>query len=203
MPPRAGVDAGPAVAVTSMTFASWIRPLPYTMFSPSRHQRFRAIRTRGSSLLLRLVLLIAAWQGPIPWCHSHAPQATAEMGTWLADHLHSHHGPADQQRPNARSSGLLGWHFHADFPTRPVGDEEPSPGQPPAEFPASSVGGLRVADWHSGDRLVALSQWLMPAKPCSAFSSATDRALASAPGSFFDGYAATLPLPLRFSILRC
>jgi len=173
------------------------------MFSPSRHQRCRAIRTRGLSLLLRLVLLIAAWQGPIPWCHSHAPQATAETGTWLAEHLQSHHQESPDSRQGSRGNGLLGWHFHADFPTRPTGDEAPTPGQPPAEFPASSVGGLRVADWHGGDRQLALSQWLLPAKPCSVFSSTIERALTCAPGSFFDGYAATLPLPLRFSILRC
>lgn len=173
------------------------------MFSSSRHQRSRAIRTRGLSLMLRLVLLIAAWQGPIPWCHSHAAQATAETETWLAEHLDSHHGQTPHSWQISHGSGLLGWHFHADFPTRPVGDDEPRPGQPPAEFPASSVGGLRVADWHSGDRLLPLSQWLMPVEPCLVFSSATERALACAPGSFFDGYAATLPLPLRFSILRC
>lgn len=171
------------------------------MFPPGHYQRSSASRPSGLAVLLRLVLLFAAWQGPIPWCHNHPAGTAAESTTWLAEHLRSHHGPADQQRRDARSDGLLGWHFHADFPTRPVGDEEPRPGQPPAEFPASSVGSLRVADLHSGDRPLPLRHLLTPVAPGPAFAFAT--ALSNAPSNFFAGYAATLPLPLRFCILRC
>lgn len=152
-------------------------------------------------MLLRLVLLIAAWQGPVPWCHNHAAQASAEAAPWLAEHLQTHHRAAD---PGQRVwlGSELGWHFHADFPTRPVGDDEPSPGQPPAEFPASSVSSLRAADGSSGERLQGLIERLLPAEHDATLGAATER-LARSPGNFFAGYAATLPLPLRFCILRC
>ncbi len=168
------------------------------MSTGSIQRRSSASRSGGPAVLLRLVLLIAAWQGPIPWCHSHAAQATAESGSWLAEHLKSHHGPQ-----TSRGSSLLGWHFHADFPAKPVGDEQPGPRQPPAEFPAGTVGGCRVADFYSGERLIPLSQLPAAENPCLARAYAAERALASSPTGFFDGYAAALPLPLRFCILRC
>src|SRR5690606_5566019 len=111
------------------------------MSTGSNQRRSSASRSGGSAVLLRLVLLIAAWQGPIPWCHSHTAHATADSAGWLANHINAHHG---QQA--ARGSGLLGWHFHAVFPAMPVGDEQRGPGKPHAEFPASAVGGCRVAD---------------------------------------------------------
>ena len=172
------------------------------MSTGSIQRRSGAIRSRGSAVLLRLVLLIAAWQGPIPWCHSHAAQATAESAGWLAEHLQTHHRQTHHRQQASPGSGLLGWHFHADFPARPVG-EAPQPGQPPAEFPAGTVGGGRVADFYSGERLIPLSQVPAAEDPCLARAYAAERALASSPTGFFDGYAATLPLPLRFCILRC
>ena len=178
------------------------------MSSPGRYRHSSKFRSSGASMLLRLVLLLAAWQGPIPWCHSHAAQATDDSGSWLAEHLSSHHKSsaqdgASQGIPAARASEGLGWHFHADFPARPTGDQDPGSEPLPAEFPANPLVNQRVADWQSGDRPMPLSQLLMPAVSCLAFSSATERALLRSPGNFFDGYAAALPLPLRFCILRC
>jgi len=172
------------------------------MFQPRRYQRSRVSRRSGASVLLRLVLLIAAWQGPVPWCHTHAAQASADTAPWLAEHLQTHHSAAD---PGQRIwlGSELGWHFHADFPTRPVGDDEPRPGQPPAEFPASCVSSLRAADGASGERLLVLTERLLPVEHDVTLVAVTERLLASSPGNFFTDYAAALPLPLRFCILRC
>lgn len=170
------------------------------MSPPSVYQRLSAPRASGPAVLLRLVLLLAAWQGPIPWCHNHATGVTAESTTWLIEHLKSHHRSVEPQCQAACHQGLLGWHFHADFPMRPAGDEGSQPGQLPSEFPASTISDVRIADASGNGRLLTLSPRLS-AEPGPADAWTT--ALANSPVSFFDGYAATLPLPLRFCILRC
>lgn len=163
-------------------------------------QRSVATRSTWSSLMLRLVLLLAAWQGPIPWCHSHGSVAAGSEQSlnWLGEHLRCYHGAIA-----ADCEAFFGWHIHADFPIKPIDGPDQSPGKCPAEFPVKIVGGSRLADTQGDDELTALRLLSALDSPCLGRSIASQPVLAALSTHFFDCYAATLPLPLRFCVQRC
>lgn len=159
-------------------------------------RRSRATWPPWSAVALRLVLLVAAWQGPIPWCHGHAGASSQDSPAWLVEHLHLYHGGEPGRWE------IFGWHLHADFLRSPLGDEDPSRGGSPPEFPVSLVAGARtIADAAAPPADVA--RWVPVAIDCDGDATAFGCALAAHGHHFFASYATDLPLPLRFSILRC
>lgn len=148
------------------------------------------------TVVSRCLLLIAAWQGPIPWCHCHGTLAnTAQASsTWLAEHLISYHSTA-----LAFLNVDFGWHFHVAFPSKPGDDDGSSPMQHRELLPQTNSSTMLV---DCARQLAEIAS--VEAVPFSQIASA--RLEANAPtlsAHFFDGFAPSLPLPLRFCIARC
>lgn len=158
----------------------------------------RRIRSRAISrweIVLRVVVLLAAWQGPLPWCHRHDP-LDAVGGTqspWLASHLRAAHGTAKGTPTD------LGWHWHVELP----GDSTDDPCRPCISRPAA------LAADHAGESLrIDLAD--DASRELTTFRSMADGTLNasganSAPAgvsSFFASFAPESPLPQRFGVLR-
>lgn len=162
----------------------------------------KAAKRRGfvtNSVWLRCVLLVVAWQGPVPWCHAHDAGSvdSGDRDVRLLEHLCSYHaGEALADAPS------LGWHIHVDFPHQPASGTDSTPLGAEFEFSSRLAGDSRVAD-PSGDSVLAglaLGDPLLGA-PAGQFSG---RGLMSGCGHlFFEAYASSLPLPLRFGVIRC
>lgn len=153
-----------------------------------------------NSVWLRFVLLLVAWQGPIPWCHSHdagvIDQAASDVR--LLEHLCSYH--AGESLAAARPLGL---HFHVDFPHQPTQGSDPTPLGAEFEFSSRLAGDSRLmaeASW--GAVLAGVAFWSPSLREPAEHVSC--RVLMSGCGHrFFDAYASSLPLPLRFGVIRC
>lgn len=152
-----------------------------------------------NSVGLRLLLLIVAWQGPIPWCHAHdAGLVDPGVGdVRLLEHLRFYH--AGESLAAART---LGWHFHVDFPHQSTPGTDSTPLGAEFEFSSRMAGDLRVAESGWGPVLSGLALWNLPLGELA--DHVSGRALKSGHGHrFFDAFASSLPLPLRFGVLRC
>lgn len=142
------------------------------------------------SLLLRMVLVLAVWTGPVPYCHCHGTlnDPAAQSFNWLGKHLQAYHGTdvlfADIE---------FGWHLHLPDPSEE--EEEQS------EWLAWSSGAQKVVSHCRTNRTDGLWGSLWPLMPRQTFAPAT--AAESRTRSFFATFAPTLPLPLRFGISRC
>lgn len=149
-----------------------------------------------STLVARCLLLVAAWQGPIPWCHCHGTLAnTAESAsTSLAEHLNSYHSTA-----LAFLNVDFGWHFHATFPAEPGDDDGSAPTRHRELLPQPNDSAMLV------DCARQLAE-IAPIDAVPVSQLASTRLEADAPtlsAHFFDGFAPSLPLPLRFCVARC
>ena len=165
------------------------------MMAPRRSmRRLYVASTRWCAVSLRVCVVLAAWQGPIPWFHSHGTLAQACDDLWLIEHLRFYHSAA-QTCPSECS----GWHFHYGFPGSPADDSGPAPD---GALHQATV--MEAAARCSG----LLSAWHAP--PLAAIGTADD-VVGSACGispeairfHFFDAFAPTLALPLRFCCLIC
>lgn len=147
------------------------------------------------TLVTRCLLLVAAWQGPIPWCHCHGTLANAAHSdtTWLAEHLSSYHSAM-----LAYLDVDFGWHFHVAFPAEPGSSDGSKPSTHRELLPQSHDSTLTDC----ARQLAEISTVNAVVAP----SIASIRFEATAPtlsAHFFDGFAPSLPLPLRFCIARC
>lgn len=156
------------------------------------------VHSQPWSRAMRCLLVIAAWQAPLPFWHNHGTLASqsAESPIWLAKHLRTHHATVD-----LRATREFGWHVHFAFPDA---DEE-APGAPDRGR-QPGVTALELAAWDACARLQA-----------AADSHAADDVLPVArlpfacplpgggrrPGGFFMDFAPHLPLPVRLGVLRC
>jgi hypothetical protein len=152
---------------------------------------------------LRAVLVLwVAWQGPLPWCHVHGSLASAASGQrttpsqiWLAEHLRSHHGAID---PSVCQSFPL--HFHFDFPAS-SGDPDQSTNH---QTPRLPPGDSQLAHQTAFNRLAPTPLAVTPGcdLACLALVAAKQD---GAPETlhFFDRFAPSLALPLRFCVIRC
>ena len=150
------------------------------------------------ALALRCCLLLASWQGPIPWCHCHgALAADLEVANpSLVQHLQLRH-------PTLAGSSQLefGWHMHCDFPGSP--DDDPHH----RSDHARCISPVIVPCDHALDYAVrpCMDCWIL----ANVASNRTDEVSGSLAGSqhrtvhFFDAFAPTLALPLRFGVLNC
>ncbi len=157
-------------------------------------RRARSASTRWMAVVLRMCVVVAAWQGPIPWFHSHSSLAQAGDDLWLIEHLQAHHAAM----PGC-DHGWLGWHFHCDFPGS-CGDDAQSPSddaRPTLPSPAVVECVVTSLAWESATQgLDTLNRG--HDGPLSGLLPAGMRH-----PHFFDAFAPTLALPLRFGRLIC
>lgn len=149
-----------------------------------------------SSLAGRCLLILAAWQGPIPWCHCHGTLANTSdsESTWLSDHLRSYHSAA-----LAFLNVDFGWHMHVAFPEAPGEDDGSTAPKRRELLPQVDATTSLMESARLLIELPAIDSAVVAqlAAPCSG---------ADAPdvsAHFFDSFAPSLPLPLRFCIARC
>ena len=155
-------------------------------------------RSTFSSRFIRCVLIVAAWQAPLPFCHSHGTLATstAAAAPWLADHLRTCHAAVD---PLAQC--VFGWHLHFALPD--AGDEAPDEPKPIRQQFVVTAG---VGSWDGFTRLQSPSVVWGCGDTVTAFPVAFDAdSLCDARrgGGFFGDFAPDMPLPVRLGVLRC
>jgi hypothetical protein len=144
-------------------------------------------------MLLRLCLLLVAWQGPIPWGHAHGTLANSAetAAAWLGGHLQTHHAAI-----SPFANVFLGWHWHVDFPSRGCDDESR---QEQERLPAGGS---------ASELLLAAGQgagcWWQAscAKTACPAEGLRFRHSASA-AHFWDCFAPSLALPVRLGTMRC
>jgi len=154
---------------------------------------FNAAETRGT--LLRLVLTVCVWQGPLPYWHAHLATADAAgESEALVEHLRIWHVTDD-----SCSDECLHGHWHFEYP------HAPDDGEPPSRPAKDRLATLAAA----GIQFVAAEQVEIAPSPLDTLGPLDIVAgRLDAPGRntathFFDGFAPTLSPPLRFGILRC
>lgn len=150
------------------------------------------------SRLMRCLLVIAAWQAPLPFWHTHGTlaTATAESAAWLTDHLRAHHPAIDPC-----SQYVFGWHLHFALPDS--GDEAPDAPKPIREQVLVIPG---LASWDVFIRLKAPFQARMFADALVVSQSPlADRGMGAfqAANGFFTDFASEMTLPVRLGVLRC
>ncbi len=161
---------------------------PPLSFQPACEQLGRAIRA--------LLIVWAAWQGPVPWCHAHGTLANTEAGAheFLRSHLSSHHAAI-----NPCVDLHFCWHVHYDFPIQRNESSNQDGNRPVRATNAElTTSGL--------NNLVRIAAFDCPNDAADATGCDTLAAqLAPIGGAqhFFDGFAPKLAPPLRFGILRC
>lgn len=145
------------------------------------------------------VFLVAAlaWPGLIPCCHRHGTLANSpEDSSWLAAHLRTCH-PA----VNALADKFFGWHFHVYAP--PSSDEDPNQPSRNSEvrFPPTSVSDSFSTQIVQRARLPHVKAPVAISHERALVSGIPDHSPQNA-GHFYDHFADSLALPLRFCVLR-
>lgn len=151
-------------------------------------------RQPALSAILRVVLIFAAWTGPVPYLHCHASlrSASGDYAARLSEHLLAQHS-----RSAICCDEAIGWHFHYGNCNLP-GDEVGKSGtQRILPGPDCRIGSDHSPVSHDFARLFALALDL----PGTAVAADVQPAISAS--SFYQTYAAALPLPLRFSVVRC
>lgn len=141
------------------------------------------------SHLLRLVLVLAVWTGPVPYCHCHGTlnDASAQSFDWLGRHLQAYHGTDD-----LFAEIDFGWHLHLPDPVEEDTDQQ--------EW---------LSCWDSSKTISSTGQVCLGghgyAVAIRSAYSPTFGAMTAVGNSrsFFSSFAPTLPLPLRFGVIRC
>lgn len=145
------------------------------------------------------MLVVAAWQAPLPFWHNHGTLANAPQTStsWLAEHLRTHHAAIDPSSPC-----VFGWHLHFTLP-------DTGPESPDAPKPTRQQGVVTSS---------VLASWDGFVRQQAPFSSGAWRPLLIVPGAstanrmpnalrraigFFTDFAPDMPLPVRLGILRC
>lgn len=146
--------------------------------------------------MMRALLIIwAAWQGPVPWCHSHGTLANSSAGAqeFLRAHLSSHHATIDPC-----CDLHFCWHVHFDFPT-PGSDSSNHDGNRPIRITHSD---LTASSFNQLVRDAAINP--LEISPAVTYGDLPITPPSLAGGQhFFDGFAPQLAPPLRFGVLRC
>lgn len=156
----------------------------------------RAHRSNWSRFV-RCLLVVAAWQAPLPLWHTHGTlaNATAESASWLAEHLRTHHPTIEPS-----SQTIVGWHCH--FVDPQSGGEPPDA---PKRNPRHVVVACGPALLNGVSRLQApLVSWAggdpssVSGVPATGLHAVRHRAR-----GFFTDFAPDMPLPARLGVLHC
>lgn len=161
------------------------------MIKPTRSApRSRRLHHWGS-VVLRFVLLISVWQGPIPWFHCHGSLAAeGEIQPWLAKHLRSHHPTIPQA-----AKIDFGWHCHFDLPTTDSEDQPNKSPKPRVVISATetltpvSISG----EIHPSSRFMRLPMKALGMSPPGLTTAGVNQ-------HFYDSFAESLAMPLRFCV---
>ena len=115
--------------------------------NPIMFGSLQRVHSQPWSRAMRCLLVIAAWQAPLPFWHHHGTLATAsaENTTWLAKHLRAHHPAVDPLLQVA-----FGWHLHFAYP-----DADDAPPGGPHPMRQSGVTTIERASWDACGRLQA------------------------------------------------
>ena len=142
------------------------------------------------SIFFRVILLLAVWTGPIPYCHSHGTLVGAETtcSGYLINHLQAFHTDAP-----LFANVDFGWHVHFSVPTN---SEEDEPTQ--TKWLSNPCSATTVSASLQGLR--SLDPWIFPA--CN-LTLGQSKPAAHAVKFFFEDYAPSLALPLRLGVIRC
>lgn len=151
-------------------------------------------RQPALSAILRVLLIFAAWTGPVPYLHCHCSlrTATGEYAARLSEHLRTQH-----TRTAMYSDEGIGWHFHYCNCNLPGDELGQNGGQRILPGPNCRASIDHAAADQDFARLFA------PALDLPDGSATLDDSPAVVPTSFYLNYAASLPLPLRFGVVRC
>lgn len=145
--------------------------------------------------VLRCLLVCAAWQGPIPYAHSHCSLAGVHGHHSCLSMEHLHHHATVGTDADAHSA----WHLHVSLPVRKGterSDLQHEQEVPLLNFESSQsltdplVRSAQLISWHSAPAPQTYREFIIPPDVCIART------------HFFDSFAPTLPLPLRFSVIR-
>lgn len=161
------------------------------MIKPARSTpRPRRLQYWGS-VVLRIVLLISVWQGPIPWFHCHGSLAAAnEVQPWLVKHLRSHHATF-----SLFADIDFGWHCHVDLPTS-ASEDKPNESPKPRVVISSSETLTPVSvsgDIPPSSRFIRLPTKTLGISPPGLTTAGVNQ-------HFYDSFAESLSLPLRFCV---
>ncbi len=151
------------------------------------------------SFVLRCLLLLVAWQGPLPWCHCHGTLANSADSTavWLATHLRSRHSSVS---PFANVS--FGWHIHIELPDSTSDDPDQPPRPDRDRLPVTNAAdGLAELAARPAAALISEADLLDLA--CQGGMLTSDGGSCRLTAHFFDDFAPSLPLPMRFCVARC
>lgn len=154
------------------------------------------LRSRAWAMLL----ILLAWQGPIPVCHAHATLNANELPSpELASHLIADHSLAD-----IKGDDYIGWHWHWIMPDELLTKHSESGSHSPSDE-HSSISDLRpIIQMESPE----LEQGTIPCfreVVCDSVDIRHRQSLRrqDLPTSFLMTFASDLSLPERLSVYRC
>lgn len=164
------------------------------MASRRSKRRLGNASPRWCAVGLRICVVLAAWQGPIPWFHSHGTLAQATDDLWLIKHLQTCH-----HATGTCSNEGLGWHFHCGFPGPPTDDSGPVSEGVWHRAPVIVTAPFSLGELSMGQVSAAAIIDMVDANlgPCTGVWPKTS------PLHFFEAFAPSLALPLRFCCLNC
>ncbi len=151
---------------------------------------YRLVGYRRISVCFRILLLLAVWTGPIPYCHCHGTMigVDANCPSWLLNHLQAFHADSP-----LRTDVSLGWHLHFSTPENSEDGESTWAKWLSFSGTPSAVSAC-LQDLRLADRLI-LPLWNVTCR--------NSQPIASRVAFFFESFAPSLPLPLRLGVIRC
>ena len=136
------------------------------------------------------MLVLAVWTGPVPYCHCHGTlnDASEQSFEWLGKHLQVYHEADD-----LFADIDFGWHLHLPDPAEEDTDQPEWLSRSGGGGKAVSSISLNCLDGHG------YSPWMLTTHPQAPSAMVAVRKART----FFGSFAAKLPLPLRFGVIRC
>lgn len=152
---------------------------------------------RAASWTLRWMLLLVAWQGPLPWFHAHGTLGNCAScpSAELRDHLRTHHSAIDRF-----ANVCFNWHFHVDLPVSPDESNDATDYDAPRVPPVDAVDLLANSLSRDAQLVPVVTLTTEFAQQQSVVARRNETPAAE---HFFDCFAPTLSLPQRFCVARC
>lgn len=150
------------------------------------------------SRLVRCLLVVAAWQAPLPFWHSHGTLAhvAPDDVAWLSEHLWTHHGAVDPL-----GHCVFGWHVHFALPEsgdQPLDASCPTREQVVIDGESACWDGVfRPKPQHLAS---ACHDGLMVSGALPATRLLREKRRG---GGFLADFAPDMPLPVRLGVVRC
>jgi hypothetical protein len=158
----------------------------------------RRARWRHASWWLQCLLLVTAWNGPIPYCHSHGTLAntSSSLRGWLGEHLQTYHSDV-----SLFANQLFNWHFHVQLPSQPGSDPEDDSQRLPQSAPPVMASDANL--FATGRVGSVAPEFSLADLQLSFGCSSASRPTSAQADDFYGAFAPTLAVPLRFGVMRC